>query len=111
MFKVSSLAVFWRDVKFTERVNKSEEQEFSFKVCFKRLPVDELVQRTAIGGTETVDEFIADVVTDWDDVAGEDGTPLPFTADNFKSLLSVPGVSLHLYDFYAKEVSALRTKN
>jgi hypothetical protein len=111
MFKVSSLAVFWRDVEFTERVSKSEEQAFSFKVCFKRLPVDVLAERTASGGTETVDEFIADVVTDWDDIACEDGPPLPFTAENFKSLLSVPGMSLHLFNLYLREVSALRTKN
>ncbi|MCX7208188.1 MAG: hypothetical protein NT086_19835 [Proteobacteria bacterium] len=111
MFQLAAITTFWRELKFTEQVLKNEEKEFAFKLQFKRLPTEELERRTGVEGKETMQEFLPDVVTDWDGVAGEDGQPLPFTPDNFKSLLQVAGIAPLAFSTYIRESAVLRAKN
>ncbi|MDW5417746.1 hypothetical protein R6242_14340 [Iodobacter sp. CM08] len=111
MFKISAVNTFWREITFTECVLANEEKEFSFKFEFKRLSAEELEQRTGVDSKELMKDFLSDVVTGWDGIAGEDGEPLPFTADNFKALLQVSGVGQLAFRTYVREVGVLRTKN
>ncbi|WP_027469173.1 hypothetical protein [Deefgea rivuli] len=111
MLKLAALAIFWREITVLEQSTPDVETELKFKVAFKRLPAEQLAQRTSPDATESVNDFLANVIADWQGVADESGEPLAYSANNLRYVLSVPGMSQLLFARYLTEVGNLREKN
>jgi hypothetical protein len=56
--------------------------------------------------------FLAEVITDWSGVTGEDGKAVKFDKDALATLIDAyPGSGLQVFTAYIKELSAGRGKN
>jgi hypothetical protein len=111
MFRIVKERLAWWPVMFPGVTEEGEVIENKIELRFAILDEDEFpefVDRLfkapahVVGDVETdvapepesarAARVLLDVVRDWRDVAGENGQPISFGPDSFRSLLKVPGV-------------------
>lgn len=91
-------------VKGTINDAEGKAQPFDFWLTCERLSTDALSAKIKTDGN--INDFVVDVVRDWDDVRDEDGKKIPFSTDALRQLCAIPGVGFVAYRTYATEVGA-----
>jgi hypothetical protein len=88
--------------------NQDGPQPFDFWFLARRLDdaalADKLAERDSL-----IADFLADIVTGWGGVKGEDGE-LPFTEGALRELMKIPGISKLMLRAYIEDVGA-KAKN
>lgn len=79
---------------------------FDFKLHCVRLTQEEIDEALA-DKKESVTAFVKRVATGWEGVVDEGKEPLPFTEENFASVLSEAGMPAVCFQCYLKEVGAV----
>lgn len=95
-------------VKGTFTDDAGKDLPFDFTLTARRLDTDQIAEKTALGSdaTNSVREFVKDVVEDWSGVNDATGQPLPFTTDGLDDLLRLPGVALLVFRAYLENNGA-----
>lgn len=109
---ISDTVRFKVDGSLTEADGKPRNFDF-FLTCERLKTTEELRaldvrQRELLGEghPQPITEVMRPLVKSWDGVNGPDGSPLPFTPENFERLMKVPGVALIAYYAYMSAVGA-----
>jgi len=79
---------------------------FNFVLLCSRLTQTE-IEKAVNEKDESVKDFVQRVVTGWEDVLDEAGTPMLFDIDNLAAVLEQAGLPILCYQQYLKEISAV----
>lgn len=97
-------------VKGTYGDSAGNPQPFDFTLVCNRLDTDQLQAKIKDEPDDTLVDFMVDVITDWSGVRDADDAPLPYSADSYRALCKLPGISLLAYRTYMAEVG-VKEKN
>ena len=103
MLKISSNPTFQRTIKARVPVDGGYSED-SFKVTFKVLSTDEINAFDLSTETGTR-EFLTAAIESLDDIAGEDGKPLPYSDGLRDQVLGLPYLRTAMITEYFKSVS------
>jgi hypothetical protein len=80
------------DVKVSFPTAPGNFEEQTFTVTFRR-PTKSEVDSLVNGDGKTDNDFVAAVVVGWEGIVDDQKQELPFTPENLKAVLDVPGVA------------------
>lgn len=108
-FKIVRNPTFIHKVPVLVPVDGGHEEQ-SLKVQFRVVPQDELMDHNlaTAGGTET---YCRAIVSDFADVTGEDGEPLPMSDAIRNQLFRTPYVQIALIRSYTAAMAGAKTGN
>lgn len=112
MFKLTQSPKFWAKVEIEVTAEDGRRTAVDFDLEYKRLSHDEAV---ALGeriesGNGDVREIVREIVTGWRRVAGDDGSTLDWSTENFETLLNF-GFAKAIFDTFTKNLPRARVKN
>lgn len=112
MFKVTQSPTFWAKVEVEVTAEDGRRTKVDFDLQFKRLLQDEAI---ALGeaiqhGNGDLRGTCRDIVVGWRRVAGDDGSTLDWSADNFDLLLNL-GFSKAIFDTFIDNLPQAKRKN
>lgn len=93
-------------VKGSIKSESGTDQPFDFGLVCQRLDADQIQSRLKDETDKTLTDFMLDVIEDWSGVRGDDDKPLPFTADNYRALCKIPGITVIAFRAYMADVGA-----
>lgn len=93
-------------VKGTIKDEAGTDQPFAFGLTCARLDAEQIQDKLRKDGDESVIDFMAGVIEDWDGVKDADDKLLPYTDANLRALCRIPGVAGLMLRTYLTEVGA-----
>lgn len=108
MFKLSVSKTFTTPVNFKIPVDGGTYQTNSFIGEFKRLTLSEMRDLPKEG---TDAEMCRRVMVGWNEIADENGTPLPFSSEALDRLLDIVGVASTILQTFFGTLNGVREKN
>lgn len=82
--------------------------EFDFHLNMKRKTQEEI--NNLVGGkdSKSIKQFLIENTDGWDDMQDEDGSPMPFNAENFDRVLKQdPGMGMVCFQSYLRDSGAV----
>lgn len=76
----------------TETDAKGVSRPFDFSLTCRRLDIEELEAKRTAEGDQSYTDFFVEITEDWSGPRGQDGAPVPYSADNLRALLKRPGL-------------------
>jgi hypothetical protein len=113
-FPMTHSALLTFKVSGTMTNEAGEPEQFSFSLTAPRLTttddvraLDAAVQAAEKRGSQTpITDVLAERVTGWSGPVDDDKQPVPFSADNIRTLLNVTGLATLTYARYVSACSA-----
>lgn len=81
-------------------------QPFDFSLTCRRLDVEQIQAKLKDQPDASLVDFMVDVIKDWSAVKDENSNVLPYSADSYRALCKIPGISVMAYRAYMDEVGA-----
>lgn len=97
-------------VKGVIRDENGIDQPFDFSLLCTRLDADQITSKLKSDTSDSIVDFMADVVEDWTGVKDAEDAALPYNEATFRQLCKLPGVAGVAFRAYMQEVGA-REKN
>lgn len=104
-------------IRFPVRIRLNDAgktRDFSFHLLGKRKQAEELRDLQA-DPDALIDDLLVECITGWEDqtlVLDDSGKPAPWSVDAFRTLLTLPGVSLQIMvDYYEANGAKGKEKN
>jgi hypothetical protein len=77
----------------SEKTEEGTDKPFDFSLTCARLDMDQLQAKQQGDSDQSFADFMVEVTEAWSGPREKGGAPVPYTADNFRTLLKRPGLA------------------